>query len=88
MNLTIWSICSGTVPAVMLNYAGEAGDGRRQLTIVSRLARWWTVAIWMHVVRWSKRFRSSEFPDLCRVVHGSWREVIWDRYPRQWSRST
>jgi len=26
-------ICS-----VMRNYAGEAGDGRRQLTIVSRLA--------------------------------------------------
>ena len=32
---------------------------------------------------WSKRFRSSQFADLCRVVLGSWREAIWDRHPRQ-----
>ena len=33
----------------MLNYTGEAVDGRRQLTIISRLARWPRVALWVHV---------------------------------------
>ena len=38
----------------MLNYAGkagEAGDVRQQLTIVSRLARRPTTVIWRHVRR-------------------------------------
>jgi len=35
---------------VMLNYARDAGDGRRRLTIVSRLAgRRPTAAIWRHI---------------------------------------
>ena len=35
--------------SLMLNYAGEAGDSRRQLMIVSRLDGRPRVAIWMRV---------------------------------------
>jgi len=44
----------------------------------------WSTTTWsIHPTESSKQFRSSQFADLCRVVHSSWREVIWDRYPRQ-----
>jgi len=35
--------------SVMLNYAGEAGDGRRQLTIISRLDKRLRLVIWMRM---------------------------------------
>jgi len=42
--------CPIPIPmSVMLNYAGEAGDGRRQLMIVSRLDGRPRVVIWMRV---------------------------------------
>jgi len=54
-----------------------------QCMVAVHQCNWSTMAWSIHPTEWLKQFCSSQFANLCRVVLGSWREVIWDRYPRQ-----
>jgi len=72
---------------LLIGYHRQA-DLRLQCLPGVHQCNWLTMAWSIHPTKWLKRFHSSQFADLRRVVLGSWREVIWDRYARQYSRST